>query len=74
MTHSETVDDISSGAARSHTEFLLKKYLEQVSKQRDRLEKRFGSGVRPSYVSADLGILDERIERYTAAIKKLTDE
>lgn len=61
MTHPETVND-------------LKKYVEQVRKQRDGLEKRYGSGVRPSYVSADLAILDERIDRYTAAIKKLTDE
>lgn len=61
MTHPETIND-------------LKKYVEQVRRQRDSLEKRYGSGVRPSYVSADLAILDECIDRYTDKIERLTNE
>ena len=38
---------------------------------RDGLAARYGSGVRPSYVSSDLAILDDRIERYEAKIKAL---
>ena len=49
----------------------LKTFIARTRKQRDGLAARHGAGVRPSHVSADLAILDQRIERYTAAIKDL---
>ena len=42
-------------------------------KQRDELELRY-QGVRPSYVSTDLAILEERIERYVAKVKEMEGE
>ena len=39
-------------------------------RQRDDLEMRY-SGVRPSYVSTDLAILEERIERYKAKLAEM---
>jgi hypothetical protein len=36
-------------------------------RQRDDMERRF-SGVRPSYISTDLAILEERISRYRAIL------
>ena len=39
-------------------------------RQRDAMELRF-SGVRPSYVSTDLAILEERIERYKAKLAEM---
>jgi len=42
-------------------------------RQRDALELRFSS-VRPSYVSTDLAILEERIERYRAKLAEMEGE
>ncbi len=39
-------------------------------RQRDDLERRF-SGVRPSYISTDLAILGERIDRYRAKLAEM---
>lgn len=52
----------------------LKTFIARTRKQRDSLAERYGAGVRPSYVSADLAILDDRIERYEAKIKALEAE
>ena len=38
--------------------------------ERDNIERKF-SGVRPSYVSTDLAILEERIERYKAKLAEM---
>jgi len=58
MTAPETISD-------------LRKFIKSTRRQRDGLADRYGSGVRPSYVSADLAVLDDRIERYEAKIKAL---
>ena len=58
MTGSQTISD-------------LKKFIKSTRRQRDNLSERYGLGVRPSHVSCDLGILDQRIERYEARIKTL---
>lgn len=58
MTTVETISD-------------LRKFIKSTRRQRDGLAERYGSGVRPSYVSADLAILDDRIEKYGAKIKDL---
>ena len=58
MTASETISD-------------LRKFIKSTRRQRDNLSERYGLGVRPSYVSTDLAILDSRIERYEAKIKGL---
>jgi hypothetical protein len=42
-------------------------------RQRDELELRY-QGVRPSYVSTDLAILEERIERYKAKLAEMEGE
>jgi len=42
-------------------------------RQRDELELRY-QGVRPSYVSTDLAILEERIQRYVAQVKEMEGE
>lgn len=42
-------------------------------RQRDAMEMRY-QGVRPSYVSTDLAILEERIERYKAKLKEMVEE
>jgi len=42
-------------------------------RQRDEMERRF-SGVRPSYVSTDLAVLEERIERYKAKLAEMEGE
>ena len=39
-------------------------------RQRDGMERRFSSG-RPSYVSTDLAILEERISRYRAKLAEM---
>ena len=41
--------------------------------ERDNIAREF-SGVRPSYVSTDLAILEERIERYKAMLAEMADE
>lgn len=58
MTASETIND-------------LRKFIKSTRRQRDNLSERYGLGVRPSYVSTDLAILDDRIERYEAKIKAI---
>ena len=58
MTTPETISD-------------LRKFIKSTRRQRDNLSERYGLGVRPSYVSTDLAILDDRIERYEAKIKGL---
>lgn len=45
----------------------MKDYLVSLEKQYDDLDKEF-QGVRPSYISTDLALLWERIERYKAMI------
>ena len=42
-------------------------------RQRDDMERRFSS-VRPSYVSTDLSILEERISRYKAKLAEMEGE
>lgn len=49
----------------------LREFVESTRRQRDDLAERYGFGVRPSYVSSDLAILNSRIERYEAEIKAL---
>ena len=49
----------------------LKTFIARTRRQRDGLAARHGAGVRPSHVSADLAILDSRIEKYGAKIKDL---
>ena len=39
-------------------------------RQRDEMEMRY-QGVRPSYVSCDLAVLEERIERYKAKLAEM---
>ena len=51
----------------------LKDAIASWRKQRDELSARY-SGVRPSYVSTDLAILEERIQRYVAQVKELEGE
>ncbi len=48
----------------------LKDAVASWRKQRDELEARH-QGVRPSYVSTDLAILEECIQRYVAQIKEI---
>ena len=42
-------------------------------RQRDDMERRY-SGVRPSYVSCDLAVLEERIDRYRAKLAEMEGE
>ena len=42
-------------------------------RQRDEMEMRY-SGVRPSFVSCDLGVLEERIQRYRAILAEMEGE
>ena len=42
-------------------------------RQRDEMELRFSS-VRPSYVSCDLAVLEERIERFKTKLKEMEGE
>ena len=51
----------------------LKDCIASWRKQRDELELRY-SGVRPSYVSTDLAVLEERIERYKAKLAEMEGE
>ena len=51
----------------------LKDCIASWRKQRDDLELRY-SGVRPSYVSTDLAILGERIDRFVAKVKEMEGE
>ena len=41
-------------------------------RQRDEMEMRY-QGVRPSYVSCDLAVLEERIERYRAKLEEMEE-
>ena len=60
MTKQETISDI-------------KDYIASWRRQRDEMERRF-SGVRPSYISTDLAILEERISRYRAKLAEMEGE
>ena len=51
----------------------LKDCIASWRKQRDELELRY-QGVRPSYVSTDLAILEERIERYKAKLAEMEEK
>ena len=51
----------------------LKDAIASWRKQRDELSAKY-QGVRPSYVSTDLAILEERIKRYVARVKELEGE
>ena len=42
-------------------------------RQRDEMERRF-SGVRPSYISTDLAVLEERISRFRAKLAEMEGE
>ena len=42
-------------------------------RQRDELSAKY-QGVRPSYVSTDLAILEERIERYKRMLEEMRNE
>ena len=43
-------------------------------RQRDELSAKFSQGVRPSYVSCDLAVLGERIDRYKAKLAEMEGE
>ena len=60
MTKQETISDIKDCIA-------------SWMRQRDDMERRY-SGVRPSFVSTDLAILGERIERYRAKLAEMEGE
>ena len=51
----------------------LKDAIASWRKQREELSAKY-QGVRPSYVSTDLAILEERIKRYVARVKELEGE
>ena len=55
------------------TKDAIKDCIASLRKERDELELRY-QGVRPSYVSTDLAILEERIQRYVARVKELEGE
>ena len=57
MTKQQELDDLKDAVA-------------SWRKQRDELSAKY-QGVRPSYVSTDLAILEERIQRYVAQIKEM---
>jgi len=57
MTKQQELDDLKDAVA-------------SWRKQRDALAAKY-QGVRPSYVSTDLAILEERIQRYVAQIKEM---
>ena len=60
MTKQEEINDIKDCIA-------------SWQRQRDEMELRY-QGVRPSYVSTDLAILEERIQRYVAQVKEMEGE
>ena len=60
MTKQEEINDIKDCIA-------------SWQRQRDDMEMRY-SGVRPSYISTDLAILEERIERYKAKLAEMEGE
>ena len=49
----------------------LRGYIKSTLQQRKELADRYGSGARPSHVSADLAILDARLDRHEAKLKVL---
>ena len=51
----------------------LKDCIASWRRQRDDLELRY-QGVRPSYVSCDLAVLEERIDRFVAKVKEMEGE
>lgn len=48
----------------------IKDCIASLRRQRDDMERRY-SGVRPSYVSTDLAILGERIDRFVAKLAEM---
>jgi hypothetical protein len=50
----------------------IKDCIASWGRQRDEMERY--QGVRPSYVSTDLAILEERIERYKAKLAEMEGE
>ena len=60
MTKQEEINDIKDAIA-------------SWRKQREELSAQY-QGVRPSYVSTDLAILEERIQRYVARVKEMEGE
>ena len=60
MTKQEEINDIKDCIA-------------SWQRQRDEMEVRH-QGVRPSYVSTDLAILEERISRYKVKLKEMEGE
>ena len=48
----------------------IKRCISSWLRQRDELEIRY-SGVRPSFVSCDLAVLEERIDRYRAKLSEM---
>lgn len=52
---------------------VIKDCIASLRKERDDLELRY-QGVRPSYVSTDLAVLEERIERYKAKLAEMEGE
>lgn len=51
-----------------------KKMYQMYDKQYDDIEKRYGTGVRPSWVSTDLAILGEKIRYYKQEMERLSNE
>ena len=51
----------------------LKDCIASWRRQRDELSAKY-QGVRPSYVSTDLALLEERIERYKAKLAEMEGE
>jgi len=46
--------------------------IDSYTRDNQRLESQYGKGVRPAWVGEEISINDERIERYTKALAKLT--
>lgn len=51
-----------------------KSMYQMYNKQYDDIEKRYGTGVRPSWVSTDLAILGEKIRYCKNVIEKLEQD
>lgn len=48
----------------------IKDCIASWQRQRDEMEMRY-QGVRPSFVSCDLAVLEERIQRFKAKLKEM---
>ena len=51
----------------------LKDYIARLRKERGELLRKY-QGVRPSWVSTDVAILGERIDRFVAKVKEMEGE